>query len=113
MGVIAMLYALSGQFNLLTDLSMFAIWSFYVLTFVGVILLRKNQPDLPRPYKVPLYPFIPIVAIAGGLFVVINQLLFAGMTNTLISLGGIIITLIGLPLYSIAQKQVNKEEQNR
>ncbi|MEG1409794.1 MAG: amino acid permease [Terrisporobacter sp.] len=113
MGVFSALYALSGQFNLLTDLSMFAIWAFYVLTFIGVITLRKKQPDLYRPYKVPLYPFIPIVAIAGGLFVVINQLLFAGMNNTLISLGGVLITLIGLPLYSLAQKQVDRDENNK
>lgn len=111
MGIIAMLYALSGQFNLLTDLSMFVVWSFYVLTFIGVILLRQKQPNLPRPYKVPLYPVIPIIAIAGGLFVVINQLLFAGMENTLISLGGIIVTLIGLPLYNLAQNQVKRDEE--
>ena len=112
MGLISALYALSGQFNLLTDLSMFAIWSFYVLTFIGVILLRNKQPNLERPYKVPLYPVIPIIAIAGGLFVVINQLLFAGMKNTIISLGGVIITLIGLPLYNLAQNQVSKENDN-
>lgn len=109
MGILSALYALSGQFNLLTDLSIFAIWSFYVLTFIGVILLRQRQPELNRPYKVPLYPVIPIIAIAGGLFVVVNQLLFAGMENTLISLGGVVITLIGLPLYSLAQKQVNND----
>ena len=113
MGIIAMLYALSGQFNLLTDLSMFVVWSFYVLTFIGVILLRQKQPNLPRPYKVPLYPVIPIIAISGGLFVVINQLLFAGMENTLISLGGIIVTLIGLPLYNLAQNQVKRDEEIR
>ena len=70
MAVLASLYALSGQFDLLTDLSMFAIWSFFVL----------------------------------------NQLLFAGMTNTIISLAGVVVTLIGLPLYNLAQKQVAKEE---
>ncbi|HBI92988.1 MAG TPA: amino acid permease [Terrisporobacter glycolicus] len=112
MGILSSLYALSGQFNLLSDLSMFAVWSFYVLTFIGVIILRKKQPDLHRPYKVPMYPFIPIVAIAGGLFVVLNQLLFAGMTNTITSLGGVLVTLVGLPLYSIAQKQVDRENNN-
>ena len=112
MAVLASLYALSGQFNLLSDLSMFAVWSFYVLTFVGVIKLRKTQPNLHRPYKVPLYPIIPITAILGGSFVVLNQLLFAGMTNTLISLGGVVITLIGLPIYNLAQKQVAKENDN-
>ncbi len=66
MGVVACLYALTGQFNLLTDLSMFAVWAFYVLTFIGVFKLRKDQPNLERPYKVPLYPFIPMIAIAGG-----------------------------------------------
>ncbi len=78
MAVLSCLYALSGQFNLLTDLAMFAVWSFYVLTFIGVIKLRKDQPNLHRPYKVPLYPIIPMIAIACGLFVVLNQLLFAG-----------------------------------
>ena len=112
MGILASLYALSGQFNLLSDLSMFAVWSFYVLTFVGVIKLRKTQPNLHRPYKVPLYPIIPITAILGGSFVVLNQLLFAGMTNTLISLGGVVITLIGLPIYNLAQIQVAKENDN-
>ena len=112
MGVISALYALSGQFNLLSDLSMFAVWSFYVLTFLGVMKLRKTQPDLNRPYKVPLYPIIPIIAIAGGLFVVINQLFFAGLINTLVSIGGVLITLIGLPLYSLAQKQASNEDSN-
>ena len=112
MGVLASLYALSGQFNLLSDLSMFAVWSFYVLTFIGVMILRKKQPELHRPYKVPMYPIIPLIAIAGGLFVVLNQLLFAGMTNTLVSLGGVVVTLIGLPLYNIAQKQAAKEDSN-
>lgn len=112
MGVVSALYALSGQFNLLSDLSMFAVWSFYVLTFIGVIILRKKQPNLHRPYKVPMYPVVPLIAILGGLFVVLNQLLFAGMTNTLVSLGGVLVTLVGLPLYNIAQNQAAKEENN-
>ena len=105
MAVISALYALSGQFNLLSDLSMFAVWSFYVLTFAGVIKLRKTHPNMNRPYKVPLYPFIPLVAICGGLFVVLNQLFFAGMTNTLMSLGGVIVTLIGVPVYNYMSKK--------
>ncbi len=56
MAVLSALYALSGQFNLLSDLAMFAVWSFYVLTFIGVMKLRKTHPNLNRPYKVPLYP---------------------------------------------------------
>ena len=105
MAVLSCLYALSGQFNLLTDLAVFAVWVFYVLTFIGVIKLRKDQPNLHRPYKVPMYPVIPLVAILGGLFVVVNQLAFYGMKNTVIALGGVIITLIGLPVYSYTTKK--------
>ena len=104
--ILACLYALTGQFKLLSDLTIFAVWAFYVLTFIGVIILRKTRPELDRPYKVPLYPVIPIIAIVGGLFVVINQLI----TDTYISIGGIIITLIGLPIYSYMSKKQVKEK---
>ena len=113
MAVLSAIYALSGQFNLLSDLSMFAIWAFYTLTFIGVIKLRKTQPDLKRPYKVPFYPVIPIISICSGLFVVIDQLFLAGMKSSMISLGGIIITLIGLPVYAVMTKKNSElEEEN-
>ena len=113
MVVLSVIYALSGQFNLLSDLSMFAIWAFYTLTFIGVIKLRKTQPDLERPYKVPFYPVIPIISICSGLFVVIDQLFLAGMKSSMISLGGVIITLIGLPVYAVMTKKNSElEEEN-
>ena len=112
MVVLSVIYALSGQFNLLSDLSMFAIWAFYTLTFIGVIKLRKTQPDLERPYKVPFYPVIPIISICSGLFVVIDQLFLAGMKSSMISLGGVIITLIGLPVYAVMTKK-NSELQEK
>ena len=114
MVVLSVIYALSGQFNLLSDLSMFAIWAFYTLTFIGVIKLRKTQPDLKRPYKVPFYPVIPIISICSGLFVVIDQLFLAGMKSSMISLGGIIITLIGLPVYAVmTKKKPELEEESK
>ena len=114
MVVLSAIYALSGQFNLLSDLSMFAIWAFYTLTFIGVIKLRKTQPDLERPYKVPFYPVIPIISICSGLFVVIDQLFLAGMKSSMISLGGVIVTLIGLPVYAImTKKKPELEEENK
>ena len=114
MVVLSVIYALSGQFNLLSDLSMFAIWAFYTLTFIGVIKLRKTQPDLKRPYKVPFYPVIPIISICSGLFVVIDQLFLAGMKSSMISLGGVIITLIGLPVYSFMTKnKLELQEENK
>ncbi|MGL5615054.1 MAG: APC family permease [Sarcina sp.] len=105
--VLAIIYALSGQFNLLCNLTIFTVWIFYVMIFVGVILLRKRKPDLYRPYKVIGYPVIPAIAILGGLFVIINQLFMAGMESTLTAIGGVIITLIGLPIYIYMNKKNN------
>jgi APA family basic amino acid/polyamine antiporter len=101
--ILACLYALTGQFNLLTDLTVFIIWVFYVLTFIGVFKLRKDQPNLERPYRVPLYPVIPLIAIVGGLFVIVNQLLSA----TGIAVAGLVVTAIGLPVYSVMSKKNN------
>ena len=73
----------------------FVIWIFYTMTFVAVFILRKREPDLARPYKVPLYPIIPIISIVGGSFIVINTL----FTQTLLALCGIGLTALGLPIY--------------
>lgn len=102
--VLSCLFALSGQFDFLTNIAVTTIWIFYILTFASVMILRKKQPDLPRPYKVPLYPVVPILAIAGGLFVVINQI----VTNPGQSFIGIGVTLLGLPIYWYMKKSIKK-----
>ncbi|EJQ91312.1 APC family permease [Bacillus cereus] len=90
-----------GGFNTLTDMLVFVIWIFYTMTFLAVFILRKREPELVRPYKVPLYPIIPIIAIIGGLFIVINTL----FTQTLLALSGIGLTLIGLPIFFTMRKK--------
>ena len=60
-----------------------------------------------RPYKVPLYPIIPMVATLGGVFIVISTLISQPKNAML----GIVITLIGLPVYSIMNKK--KQEMLR
>ncbi|MGL4875918.1 MAG: APC family permease, partial [Clostridium sp.] len=97
--ILSMIFALSGQFNLLSNLSIFTIWIFYSLIFIGVFKLRKQKPELHRPYKVIGYPIIPVIAILGGAFVVINQLFMSGLESSLVAISGVIITLIGLPIY--------------
>lgn len=93
--VISCIFALSGQFDFLTNIAVATIWIFYILTFASVIVLRKKQPELERPYKVPFYPVVPLLAIAGGLFVVVNQMI----TNPDQAFIGIGVTLLGLPIY--------------
>lgn len=84
-----------GGFDMLTDMLIFVIWIFYTLVLVAVIKLRRDEPDLPRPYRVPLYPVIPIIAILGGVFIIVMTLL----TRFQLAMSGVLATLVGLPLY--------------
>ncbi|WP_297518598.1 amino acid permease [uncultured Clostridium sp.] len=110
MAILGILYALSGQFNLLSNLTIFTIWIFYSLIFIGVFKLRKQRPEMNRPYKVIGYPVIPIIAILGGLFVVINQLFMSGIQSSIIALSGVVITLIGFPIYFYMDKKLKNNK---
>jgi APA family basic amino acid/polyamine antiporter len=99
--VLASLYVLSGSFDTLTDLAVFVIWIFFVMTVAGIFILRKKHAHLERPYSVPFYPIIPIIGIIGGVYIIVNTL----FTNTAYALYGIIITLIGLPVYMFLKRK--------
>ncbi len=104
-GILACLYSLSGQFDMLTDLAVFSCWIFYVLTFLCVIRMRRTHAHLERTYKVPLYPVIPILAIVSGLYVIISQLFLSGTKATILSLASIAVTALGLPVYMVVKKK--------
>ena len=67
----ACILVLSGTFDQLTDMIIFAIFIFYGATALGVFILRRKMPDAPRPYKVWGYPVVPalIILISAGLFI--------------------------------------------
>ncbi|MCW6072306.1 amino acid permease [Clostridium botulinum] len=99
--VLACLYVLSGSFNVLTDLVMFVLWIFFTMAVTGIFVLRTKFKHLDRPYKVPLYPLVPLIGIIGSGYIIISTLI----TNTFYALCGIGITLLGLPVYSYIKKQ--------
>lgn len=99
-GILSGLYVLSGSFETLTNLAVFVVWIFFVMTVAGIFILRSKFKHLTSSYKVPLYPFIPIVGIAGGLYIIVSTM----MTDTKNALFGIAITLIGLPVYLLMKK---------
>ena len=103
-GVIAIIMTMAGNFNQLTDLLIFVLWIFYVLTFIAVIVLRKKKPDLVRPYRVPFYPVVPLIAILGGLYIIINTM-FTQPANAGL---GLLLTVIGLPIYFIKKNKAIK-----
>ncbi len=104
-GLLACVYSLSGEFDLLTDLGVFSCWVFYTMTFACVIRLRRTHPEWERKYRVPLYPVIPALAIFSGLFVIFSQLFLSGTRALVMSLLSVGITLVGLPVYHFVKKK--------
>lgn len=94
-GIWACLLILSGTFDQLTDMLVFAAFIFYGATTLGVFILRKKMPTVYRPYKVWGYPGIPALFILFCLILIVNTIYTrpreAGIGSTLI--------LIGIPLY--------------
>ena len=78
----------------LTDMAMFAIWIFYMMTFAAVFIARKRFPDAVRSYKVPFYPVTPLVAIGGALYIMYGMVL-SQPVNAAVSL---VLTLAGIPV---------------
>lgn len=99
--VLAIAYIFSGQFDMLTDLTVFISFLFYILVFYGVMKMRKEKPDMLRPYKVPFYPVLPILAIVGGAFI----LVMSAKSDWKLALGGLVATLIGVPVFKIMKKK--------
>ena len=105
----ACILVLSGTFDQLTNMIIFAIFIFYGATALGVFILRKKMPDAPRPYKVWGYPIVPaiVIVIAGALFV--NTLL----TDSRNAIIGLVLMLTGVPMwYWFSRKDSKVKSQN-
>ena len=78
----------------LSDLCVFTVYCFYLLAFFGIFILRKKNKE-PRPFSTPLYPLVPIIAIAGGIFVLVSEV-FNDPAGVLLFIG---IVIVGLPIF--------------
>lgn len=92
---IASLLALSGNYDRLTDYAVFSLWLFYGLTASALIVLRRKQPELPRPYRVAGYPLVPVAFCAVTVVLLLNTL-YAQPGQSLAGLG---IVALGYPFY--------------
>lgn len=104
---IACVMVFIGDFNTLTDMLVFVIWIFYTMTFAATIILRKREPEMKRPYKALWYPVTPIIAILGGVFIVVSTI----FTQTGLALLGLSVTLLGLPFYAYARHHYGKTDE--
>ena len=101
-GALGVAFVLTRTFEQLADTFVLSIWPFYGLAVAGLYRLRR-RPDLPRPYKVPGYPVLPAVFIAGVVYLVGNAL----VTDPLWTSVTFAIVLAGIPVYYVffASKQ--------
>ncbi|MDX2178213.1 MAG: amino acid permease [Bryobacteraceae bacterium] len=91
---------LTGRYGDLLDYVIFAVLLFYVLTILGVFVLRARRPDAPRPYRAVGYPLLPAlyVVLAAGIEIL---LLIYKPSYTWPGLG---IVLLGIPVYFVWRK---------
>ena len=100
---LACILCLSGRYGDLLDMVSFMVVIFYVLTIAGIFILRKKYPNADRPYKAFGYPVLPIIYMVMGVSFCILLIIYKPQFTW----PGLIITLIGIPLYYIAVRNKN------
>jgi basic amino acid/polyamine antiporter, APA family len=104
--VVASVLCLSGKYGDLLDMISFVVVIFYVLTILGIFILRKKRPELPRPYKAFGYPVLPILYMLMGTSFCVLLIIY----KPEFTWPGLIIALLGIPLYYIANAGKNKNQ---
>ncbi len=105
-GIWASVLVLSGTFDQLTDMVIFAVFIFYGATTLGVFILRRRMPDAHRPYKVWGYPFVPAIFIVFCIGLFINTI----ATRPREAAIGVILILSGIPVYYILKRRDSKRK---
>lgn len=96
--IVASIWSLSGKYGQLLDMISFVVVLFYMLTIAGIFILRKKRPDAERPYKAFGYPFLPIIYIVMGAAFCLLLIIYKPQFTW----PGLIIVLLGVPLYYLA-----------
>ena len=93
----ACLLTASGSYGELLDYVIFAVLIFYVLTIIGLFILRRKRPDAERPYKAFGYPVVPAIYVIAASFIALNLLISAKTRAQ--AWPGLLIVLMGIPVY--------------
>jgi len=94
-GAVAAALTLTGTYSNLLTMTAFTSLLFNVLTVVGLFVLRRRRPDLPRPYRVWAYPVVPLSYIAVALFF----LVYMPVADPRDTGMGLLLTAAGVPAY--------------
>lgn len=101
----ASVLCLSGSYGNLLDYVIFAVLLFYILTILGLFILRKKQPNTERPYKAFGYPWVPSLYLFLAASICILLLIY----KPAYSWPGFIIVGLGIPIYFLAKKEFDKK----
>jgi amino acid transporter len=96
LGLVAACFCFFSLAQVITWLVITRILLQFMLQQVGVIVLRIRQPNLPRPFRIPLYPLPPLAAIAGFIFILLSK---ATAPRTI--LGALAIAFSGTAIYLV------------
>lgn len=105
--LVASILCLSGRYGDLLDMISFVVVIFYVLTILGIYILRAKRPDAERPYKAIGYPILPAIYILMGITFCILLIIY----KPNFTWPGLIIVLIGIPIYYFSQRNVKDEDK--
>jgi APA family basic amino acid/polyamine antiporter len=95
LGAVAIGFAFSGTFDMLTDVIVFMLLVFNGLAVAAIFVLRRRHPDAPRPYRVPAYPLVAGLFLTGTGFLIVNTLIATPWR----ALASIAVVVTGLPVY--------------
>jgi APA family basic amino acid/polyamine antiporter len=99
----ASILCLTGSYGDLLNYCTFASLLFYIITVVGLIILRKKEPNAERPYKVWGYPFVPVTYIILASIVAVGIL----WSQWDIAINGLMIVALGYPIYFLFNRKKN------
>lgn len=91
----ASVLCLSGRYGDLLDYVIFTVLIFYILTIIGIFLLRYKRPDLERPYKAFGYPVLPALYVLAAGTICVSLLVYKPQ----FTFPGLGIVLLGIPIY--------------
>jgi len=106
-GAWTVLLCVSGSYSQLLDYIIFAELVFYILTIVGLFVLRIKKPDAPRPYKAWGYPVLPVVYIAMAAWICVVLLRYKPQYTW----PGLVLVLLGIPVYLFWSRRTAKPVQ--
>lgn len=105
---VSSILCLSGGYNDLLDMVAFVVVIFYVMTIVGIFVLRRTRPDAERPYRAFGYPVIPALYILMGLVFCVFLISF----KPTYTVWGLAIVLAGIPVYYLTVAGYQKKARN-